>query len=67
MHTTEVEVNEIQAAYAEGLKDGRKLELERVLVAIKNQTCFDYLSGGNCDHAACWSLSHLKDSLRSFG
>lgn len=63
MQTTEVELNEIQQAYAEGLKDGKKLELQRVFEAIKSQTCYDYVSGERCDHASCWSLGHLKDSL----
>jgi len=63
MQTSEVEVNEVQAAYAEGLKDGQKLEFKRVLDAIKYHTCFDHLAESHCDHAACWSLSYLKDYL----
>lgn len=66
MQTTETEVNEIATAYAEGIKDGKKLKVDEFVKMIQNRICFDHIADGNCDHSACWTLSELKDKVQGF-
>lgn len=63
MNHPEAEVNEIQQAYAEGHKDGRKAKTEEVIAWAKQRVCLDNIDNGSCDHSACYELQNLIRQL----
>jgi hypothetical protein len=66
MHTTEPEVSEIQQAYAEGYKDGKKAKTKEIIEWASNRICFDNKNDGSCDHSACHELQNLLRELNKF-
>jgi hypothetical protein len=65
MASNEIEVNEIQQAYAEGHKDGRKAKTAEVITWAKNRICFDNRDNGECDHSSCYELKNLITELNN--
>lgn len=43
--------------WIEGVKEGQKLEQQRIIKLANDHICFDHHKG--CEHSSCYTLSNL--------